>query len=182
MAFNVRKGSASFQYAVQSIINQIQQTFVSSQFHNDITCGPTTGSFDAPVVANLQATAANATVTGTYASSITLANQLRAILVQHMGDTLAHNVADATAITAPVATTGPTVITLANDLKAKYNTHRTSASPSQVHANNDATNVVAVANATDETTAVALVNDIKAKVNAHMISGPAVRKLGFISP
>lgn len=62
-----------------------------------------------------------------------------------------------------------TAKTAATAIKAAYNLHCAVAS-GQHHKAADATNVVTVADASDETTLVALVNDIKAKLTAHMAS------------
>lgn len=121
-------------------------------------------------------TAANA---ADLATSLVLANQIRAIYEFHRGDPLAHAVVDATnALVAPIATDLTTGQTLANDIKAKYNAHRTQAT---VHAVNDATNTITSANATDQASLNTLLNELKTDINLHMASGPVAKSLRAVS-
>jgi len=103
------------------------------------------------------------------ATSITLANQVKAVYEDHLASTAGHKLADP-APALVVASTLATGITLANAIKADYNTHRASTT---YHYNADATNVVTSADATDQTSLNTLLNEIKVDLNAHMASAPA---------
>lgn len=111
------------------------------------------------------------------ATSITLSNQIMAIYLFHVGDTLAHKVAE----TAPAlvkATDLASAETLLNAIKADFNTHIASTT---YHYNADSTNTIATANATDLASAEALATAIKAAFNAHMADGPAAKSLRAVT-
>lgn len=121
------------------------------------------------------------------ATSLTLVNQIRLILLggggllaSHLADTLAHKVVDTTdaaTIAAPAATDLTTAITLANQIKSAYNTHIASTT---YHYNADATNAVSSANASDQSSLNTLLNEIKTDFNAHIASGPASASIRVI--
>lgn len=107
------------------------------------------------------------------ATSLVLANDIKAIYEFHLADTLAHKAADA----APAlvkATDLASAETLANAIKADYNTHRASTT---YHYNADATNTIASADASDQSSLNTLLNELKTDINAHMASGPAAASL-----
>jgi hypothetical protein len=112
-------------------------------------------------------------------TSLTLCNQLIAVIRFHFADTLAHKTTDATSLPSLGAGISlATAITAANLMKASYNTHRASTT---YHYNADATNVVAAADATDQTSLNTLLNELKTDLNAHMASGPAAASLRLVS-
>jgi hydroxymethylpyrimidine pyrophosphatase-like HAD family hydrolase len=107
------------------------------------------------------------------ATSITLANQLKAQANIHLASTGLsglHLVASAETIAAADATDQATAITLANEIKADYNTHLTE---SGIHLVNDSTNTVAAADASDLATLQTLLNEIKTDYNAHILGSMA---------
>jgi hypothetical protein len=113
------------------------------------------------------------------ATSITLANELRAAIVAHLASTGhqgVHMAASATGIAAPIASSLATGITLAAELKADFNTHLTEAG---VHLKNDSTNTVTAAHAiTLQAELDTLLNDIKTQMNAHRLGSMSA---GFIA-
>jgi galactitol-specific phosphotransferase system IIB component len=147
--------------------NAKQEASVASFFHADITQKTSGGDF-APTVANDTASAANAT---DLATSLTLVNQLKGVTDRHFVDTRAHNTAVSAVTTLADATDLTTAIALANDIKSRYNTGG-HVNGSNIHFNNDSTNTIAAANATDQTTLDTLLNELKTDVNAHIISAP----------
>lgn len=76
---------------------------------------------------------------------------------------------------APLVLTGVTgtdtaaLVAFVNQLKASYNAHLTQAG---VHFNNDGTNSIGTANATDLPSSITLINACAVKINAHIISAP----------
>jgi hypothetical protein len=115
----------------------------------------------------------------TLATSITLANELRASIVAHLASTGhqgVHMAASATGIAAPIASNLATGITLAAELKADFNTHLTEAG---VHLKNDATNAVTAPHAIAlQAELDTLLNDIKTQMNAHRLGSMSA---GFIA-
>lgn len=109
------------------------------------------------------------------ATSITLANDLKAKYNAHAASTGAHKVADAVnVVAAATAVDLATTNTLLNELKADFNAHI--ASTTYHHVNGGAGGIaapaaVATADAIDQATANALANALKAAVNRHMQSG-----------
>lgn len=102
------------------------------------------------------------------ATSLVLANELKALYEFHLSDDLAHKVADpAPALT--VATDLATAQTLANAIKADYNVHRASTT---YHYTADATNTIASADATDQSSLNTLLNELKTDIGAHLLGGP----------
>jgi hypothetical protein len=154
-------------YALVAAHNARQEAAVTNQFHADIT-QKTSGYFASPTVASDTVTAATAT---DLATSLVLVNQIKAVLDRHFVDTLAHDTAVSATITIADATDLATAITLANNLKDMYTTGG-HVDASNVHFNDDSTNVVTNADATDQTTLNTLVNEIKGDVNAHITSAP----------
>jgi hypothetical protein len=106
-----------------------------------------------------------------------VARDARGRLVSSLfGNAGAHLVADTT--NAPtlaaiaLATNLATTQTLANGIKVFLNAHYTQAG---VHVNNDGTNTIATANATDLASSIALLNACKTAIVAHVASSPAGR-------
>ena len=175
MAFRTRKTIDEMTFALVAAWNAKQEASVASFFHADIT-QITSGQYQSKTVTNDTVTAANAS---DLATSITLVNQLKAVINRHFADTFAHNTAVSAQITtADAATLLTEVQTLANAIKTAYTTHL---SASNVHFNNDATNTIAAANATDQSTANTLLNELKADFNAHLISAPLGNMIRLVS-
>jgi hypothetical protein len=147
--------------------NAKQEASVSSNFHADITQKTSGGDF-APVVANDTIGSANAT---DLATSLTLVNEIKSVSGRHFQDPRAHNTAVTTPTTLADATDLTTAVALGNDIKAIYNTGG-HVNASNVHFNNDSTNTIAAANATDQSTLNTLLNELKTDINAHIISAP----------
>jgi hypothetical protein len=173
MALKIRKGSNRVERALVNELNRLRDLSVGANFHASATAaGAPTG--DPPVVTTLQVTAANAS---DLATSLTLVNNIRSVLVEHFADTFAHNTALSGAIAALPATDLASAITLANEEKADYNTHRTAAS---VHFTNDATNATAAADASDQSTLNTLLNELKTDINAHIAGALAGQHIQLI--
>lgn len=165
MAYRVRKTTDAMVFAIVAQQNARQQASVASFFHADITQKPG-GSYQAPTVTNDTITAANAS---DLATSVTLANNCKAVINRHFADDYAHDSAVSAQVATADATDLATGITLANALKAAYNTHRAAAS---VHFTNDGANATAATDATDQSSLNTLLNEIKTDFNAHVISAP----------
>lgn len=102
------------------------------------------------------------------AAAIAAANQLRAVYVFHLADTVGHKVADSPpSLTA--ATDLATAYVLANAIKADYNAHRASTT---YHYTADSTNAISSADASDLASLQTLLNEAKTDLNAHMASAP----------
>ena len=182
MAFNVRNDDNSIQYATIKALNLNKALQVGTSFHYDAT-SLTTGGFDAPTVATLTVSAANATDLPT---CITLANNIQIVGQIMMKDGVstntysagAHKVPDVTNNTAsPTAADLPTVIALANAWKAQFNVHIAS---TVYHPTADATNTIIAANATILADSITLLNAMKTAFNAHIASAPAGQMVGIL--
>lgn len=141
--------------------------------HNAIKSQIGAGSFfhlDASEVLVTAATAAD------LPTAIEMCNNIRAVLVFHKADTLAHKAEDATAI-GELATDLDTAVAAANLHKSGYNTHIASTA---AHYTKDETNGVATTDASDLPTLITLLNAIKGKVNAHLASAPAAASLRMV--
>lgn len=138
-------------------------------FHADQTPSYNTGDEISPKANALTVTADTAV---DLATSLTMCNQIRQVLIQHMADAVSHLAADPTnsATLGAVASDLTTGIAAANAHKAAFNAHLTQ---SGVHVFNDTLNTVSTTNASDLTTLEALVNAMKTAVNAHLGSAPA---------
>ncbi len=119
-------------------------------------------------------TAADAT---DLASSIVLANDLRAVWVAHKADTLALKTVDTATLTAPVMTTLATGYTLANEIKGDYATHIASTA---WHYAADSTNTIAASDATTQESLNTLLNELKADLNLHMADAPTTRSFRVV--
>jgi hypothetical protein len=168
MAYRVRNTAETIAAAAVAANNLRQTEAVASFFHADTT-QKTTGHFSAPVVTDDLVTSANSS---SEATAVALVNEMKAVVNRHFADDYAHNTAVSAAVTTADAIVGDSLVTaiaLANALKAAYNTHL---SASNVHFNNDGTNTVAAANATDQTSINTLLNEMKGDINAHIVSAP----------
>lgn len=165
MAVTTRKTPDAIIHALVKAHNLKQEEQVASFFHADTT-QLTTGSYDAPVVADDLIASADGTDDAT---NITLVNEMKYWCNRHFADTNAHDSAVSAAITTADATDEATSVTLVNAIKAAYNTHL---SESNVHFNNDATNTVAAATATDTASVSTMANEMKGDINAHVVSAP----------
>lgn len=125
-------------------------------------------------------TAANAS---DLATSLTLLDNIRAVLAFHFADTLAHTTADATALAAMGARvtdgTLASAQTAANAHKSAWNTHILSTA---VHPHADTLNTVSSANASDQSSLNTLLNEIKGDVNAALASGPPSPAMRLVDP
>ena len=140
-------------------------------FHADQTpqygAAATSGSPPLPNFVNLTVTAAAAT---TLPTTITLANQIRQVLNQHMADAVAHSAADTTnPVTAAVAVDQTTVDTLLNACATAFNAHLTQ---SGVHINSDTVNTDSSTTASNLSTSETMANNLKAEINLHVASAP----------
>lgn len=107
------------------------------------------------------------------ATSIALANFCKYVCLAHALDTCAHKVADttnrATLFAISDAVDLASGILVGNGVKAFMNAHFTQAG---VHVNNDSSNTVATANATDQTTLNTLLNVLKTNLGLHIAHAP----------
>lgn len=189
MAISSRNTDQELMLAIAKAHNALQdalsQSLSDGYFHRDLTQTTSSPIFTVGsiVVTPVVVSAANATSLPT---SITLSNQLFGILNQHMSDGEAHLKSDGVNLQTldgyqtQLASNLSTVEVLLNALKVIYNKHLTQAG---VHQNNDTTNTVSTANATDQTTANALANALKTALNAHMGSAPVgMPRINVVSP
>lgn len=174
MGMNIRKDLDSFLYGMAQAHNALcrDATVVGARFHADVTSS-TTGDYTQPASTALKVASANAT---DLPSTLAIANEALAKLNIHMADAMSHQVADTTngpVANAVAAVDQGTANTLLNLLKATFNAHLTQVISSvHVHFNDDSTNTVAAANASNASTSQTLANAIKASYNAHIISAP----------
>jgi hypothetical protein len=146
-------------------------------FHADQT--PATNASDPfnPSASTLAVTATNAT---DLPSSITLANQIRQVLNQHMADSVSHVSADGTnPVSTAVAVDLTSVEALLNACKTAFNAHLTQ---SGVHVFNDGINTVSTSNATHLASSEALANALKTAINAHMGAAPTGESVAMVAP
>ncbi len=133
-----------------------------------------------PTSTALTVTAASAT---NLVTSITLANNIRQVLIQHTPDAEAHLVADTFASASTLATTIASDLqsasNLANAAKTILNAHLTQ---SGVHVLNDSLNANSTTAATDQTTTDNLLNALKTNINAHVGSAPTGSSIKLIGP
>lgn len=168
MALNVRNDTRSLVAALVKAHNDTRRhtALVGALFHADAT-SKTTGSFDAPVATTIAVASANASSLGT---SLTLCNELIALVRQHFGDDTAHKAAHSISLPAIGAAIDlASAITAANLIKASYGTHIASTT---YHYAADSTNTISAANATDQSSLNTLLNEIKTDFIAHVGSAP----------
>ena len=77
----------------------------------------------------------------------------------------------------PSSATLADVEVLANAQKVVFNAHLIE---SGVHVNNDVTNTISVANATDQASANLLLNELKISFNRHVADGPSVPRVKIL--
>lgn len=150
--------------------------------HSDQTGVDTSNGYTDPDSEVLSVTAANAS---NLATSVTLTNNLRGVMLEHFRDDVSHRLADDTSVG---LLDGYSDAVILDDVEDQLNTmHHVfnghlsrSVSSIKVHLNDDAVNVVTTAAATDQSTANALGNALKSAVNAHILLGPAVGKIKLI--
>lgn len=164
MSIRVRKGTRAAQAAIITEINRLRDAAVGSNFHASATRGATVEADDSVSASVLQIASANASSLST---SLTLVNEIKAVLNTHYADMGAHKTVQTAAITTADATDLTTAQTLANAIKTSYNTggHINTAN---VHHTDDATNTIAAANATDQNSLNTLLNELKSDINAHI--------------
>lgn len=171
MAAKIQKGhSLVGLQLIATEINRLRDAAVSTNFHASATQYLSELN-DPPTVTTVQITVANATDAPT---SLALVAQIKGVYNVHVRDASAHNTALSALNASPdvdpstdAATKLAAAIVIANAIKAAYNTHRTAAN---VHFNNDATNTITSADASDQSTLNTLLNELKTDINAH-ISG-----------
>ncbi len=137
----------------------------------EVLAGITTYHMDATEVV---VTAPDAT---DLATSIVLANNIRAVWVAHKADLLALKTVDTATLTAPEMTTLATGYTLANEIKGDYATHIASTT---WHYAADVTNTIAASDATTQNTLNLLLNELKADLNLHMASAPTTASFRIV--
>lgn len=125
---------------------------------------------------------------GYSASLVVASNACRAFYIAHIASYTdgvlvfgAHNVADATnVLVAPVATDLASSETLLNDIKAKFSPHL--ARTACHGGNQDSTNTISSADATDEASALALAIELIADLNAHSNAAMLSKQIDVIAP
>lgn len=178
MAYTVRKGDNSLQYAVVKALNSLRAEDAAKDgyFHADVT-STTSGGFTNPTATALTVGAATAV---DLATSITMANEIKHKYNVHCADAVAHKAADtANTVSTADATDLTSLETLLNAIKTKFNLHIASTT---YHYTADSTNTVATANASDLTTSEALANALKSAYNAHIGSAPAGSGINLVDP
>jgi len=165
-------------YALVAAVNSMRKTIAvaGSKYHADTTSGATTGDFRSPTTTTLQVLSANATNTGT---GITLANEIKAVILRHLVDVFAHSIADTivTISAVPAASDDATTITLATAIQTAWNAHGTASSVHYTNdSNTDATSITTAA------TARTSLNAVKALINTHIASAPLGNSINLIDP
>lgn len=169
MAAKIQKGHTLVGLQlIATEINRLRDAAVSTNFHASATqyLSETT---DPPTVTTVSVTAANAS---NLATSVTLVQQIKGVYNVHVRDASAHNTALSAVNSSPdvdpssdAATQLAAASVIANAVKTAYGTHLAAAS---VHFNNDATNTISAANATDQSSLNTLLNELKTDLNAHI--------------
>lgn len=166
-----QKTDSAMVRALVAAQNAYARSLNSSQFHYDASPDvEQPGAFDSPVetVAAVDAAAASDLPT-----LVALTNELTSKYAAHAADDLAHDIADTvnvTAVATPVATDLATAIVRLNALKADLNGHH---SETGVHPNDDVTNVIAAADASDQGSGQTLANEMRTDLFAHIASQSA---------
>ena len=187
MALTTRKIDTSVSFAAAAALN-LQRKAIDDDLptypHYDKTA-TTSGPFTLPVASTLQVTAADAS---SLATSRTLTQNIWLVATTHFADAIAdsganggaHADADDTAIASfgsNIADTAvlATIYGALNAYKAALNIH---ASQAGVHAHDDASLVIATADANDQSSTNTLANAIKAALNTHIsaaMAGPSIK-------
>lgn len=190
MALTTRKVTDALVYALVASHNLQRKAIVddlTTYPHYDKTATTNT-DYIAPVASTLQVTAATAS---SLATSRTLTQDIWAVATTHFADAIAssganggaHAVADSTAIASfgsKIADTAvlATIYGALNAYKAALNVH---ASQSGVHSHDDASLVIATADATDQNSTNTLANAIASALNTHIsaaMAGPSIKIVG----
>lgn len=150
--------------------------------HSDKSGVMTSVDYTDPESKLLQVEAADAT---DLATSVTLTNALRAVMMEHFDDDVAHRVADSTSVGAldgyADAEDLDDVQDQLNVMQHTFNAHLDRAvSLVKCHLNDDDVNEVTTAAATNQATSNTLANDLKSALNAHIDEGPNVGKIKLI--
>ncbi len=177
MTLRIRKGD--FQAAFEAIateMNRTRELAVSTNVHYSTSLLPSGAALG---------TSPPAAAT-TLETSRLLANWLRAVCNQHFADRSAHG----TVFTAAVALGEVSasladvdelaaIVALANQIKLRFTTggHINTAN---VHANADAANAIAAANATDQTSVNTLLNEMRTDIPAHIVLALAGNHIEFV--
>jgi len=181
MAISCRKNVVEMVEALVFAHNALQNKVATDGYHRDLTQVTSSPIFNQSgiTVTNVTVSAAAATDLPT---SITLTNQLLAVLDMHCMDDQVHLIRDT--VNDPVidgyapAFDLPSVQVALNALKVLFVAHQTQ---SGVHANNDGTSYGLPANATSLGTAETLANALKAALNTHMANvGTAGMRISII--
>jgi hypothetical protein len=176
MTLRIRKGdnAAAFE-ALATELNLRREAAVGANVHystSRLPSGAALGTSPPAAASSLE-------------TSRVLANWLRAVCNQHFADRSAHG----TVFTAAVALGEVSaslenvaklaaIVALANQIKSRYESnHRATAS---VHPNNDATNAIAAADATDQTSVNTLLNEMRTEIPAHIILALAGNHIEFV--
>lgn len=169
----LRTGSTQVVKALAFQLNALRDAMVGSNVHAQVT--PSAPPSDDPnvTIAELAITAAAPT---TLATRRLLANDCKRVLNAHFKDMAAHKSVQSAAITtADVNTSTGTeadCITLANACRTAFTTGG-HINTTNVHHNNDATNTITAAAATDTSSLDALLTELKSDINAHILLGLA---------
>lgn len=167
MAITVRKSTHSLVMALVAARNTKSPQRAGTNFHYDITSQtPLVDSSLFPVaVADVPLRAAPTDLP----TCLLTANECKAVYNRHVGDPMAHKVADIVDVVATAAATDlPTTIALVNAIKAAYNLHIASAT---YHPTVDGTNAIAATNASDLATSITLITAMQTAMSAHVRSG-----------
>lgn len=112
----------------------------------------------------------------TLAEAIALANNIKTQYNAHLGNVVAHDIADATnTATSPAASNLATLLTLVNELRNDYEAHRIFSGGGNPHNSSDTTNVISLqlSNATDLSSAITLLKEIRDQYEAHRVDAVA---------
>lgn len=179
MAITVRKLSDDIVFGIAAQWNTRSRDLATalSKPHADITSVSTTaaGDYKAPTSTPDIIASANASSLGT---SVTLVNEIKAVLNRHYADDLAHKATN-TAISTADATDLATGITLANAIKSSYETHRASTGK---HYTADSTNTISSSDASDQSSLNTLLNELKTDLNAHIQTAPLSQSINLVGP
>lgn len=177
MSIPARKGSDEAFYSLVKAFNADRIARVSTNFHVSKTVERSSGDFMNPTITDAVANAANGSDLPT---CLTLAAELRALVLLHSADGVAHKVKDTVfAGIAAAPTDLATLQTFLNDMKSKMNTHIASTT---YHYNADGTNTITAANASDLGTSITLINELKTDFNAHMAGALGGYSIKMVDP
>lgn len=177
----IRKGTNGVEQALAFQLNALRDAMVGSNVHAQVT---PSGPPAADVTATVAALAITAAAPTTEATRVALANDIKRVLNAHYADMSAHKSVQSAAITTADAVVGDSYVkafALANACKTSFNTGG-HINTSNVHHNNDGTNTITAAAATDTTTLDALLTELKSDINAHILLGLAGQHVVLVAP